>query len=323
MPPRVRQIGRELTIQAAESDGSATTTAVVATIVSALLDLETSRTASGILTPEQFAAFMVAAPADPGLPTGLRILDEACDGLRRGNLVVIAGRPGMGKTALGLQLAHQLSVVGRHPVLFATLEMRTEEIGLRLQGLMLGKSTQDLRAGRYAPGELPKVLEAIARSRFHLWDATAPTVAAAAAQIRRAVIRHGAQAVFVDHLGKMRGTRRDSRYLEVGELAQGLKATAKQLGVPIVALHQLNRDVERRDSPRPRLADLRDSGNVEEEADAILFLWTAEDRPEQKDPLLVRLYLAKNRHGQATEGAYLFQRRLGRFVEAAARSEAP
>jgi replicative DNA helicase len=227
----------------------------------------------------------------------------------------------MGKTALGIQLAHHLSVEGSHPVLFVTLEMRKEEIGLRLQGLMLGKSTKELRAGHYARGECSRVLDAIARSQFHLVDATAPTVTEVAGQIRRAVHRHRVEAVVVDHLGKMRGTRRESRYLEVGELAQTLKATAKQLGVPIVALHQLNRNVDHRDSPRPRLADLRDSGNVEEEADAIVFLWTAEERPEQKDSLPIHLYLAKNRHGETDDWAYLFHKRLGRFVEASDRAD--
>ena len=317
---RLMQVGRELTVQAAGPDGSTTTSAIVATTVSALLALETSRSASGILTPEQFAASMVQTPADPGLRTGLRILDEACDGLRRGNLVVIAGRPGMGKTALGIQIAHQMGVVDHHPVLFATLEMRIEEIWRRLHGVILGKSTQDIRAGRYEPGECARGLAILTRSQFHIWDATAPTVTEVSAQIRRAVIRHQVAVVIVDHLGKMRGTRRDNRYLEVGELAQGLKATAKQLGVPIIALHQLNRDVEHRDSPRPRLADLRDSGNVEEEADAILFLWTAEDHPERKDPLPVNLYLAKNRHGETANVVYLFQKRLGRFVEASNRA---
>jgi replicative DNA helicase len=311
---RLVRLGRELATQAAED--SRPPSEIVAATMGALLEIDHAQPEGDILTPPQVAAAMVQAPADPGLRTGLRLLDDACDGLRRGNLVVIAGRPGMGKTALGIQIAHHLSVAGPHPVLFATLEMRTEEIVLRLQGLMLGRSTRELRAGYYAHGECARVLDTIARSQFHLWDATAPTVADVAANIRRAVLRYKAEAVVVDHLGKMRGTRRDNRYLEVGELAQTLKATAKQLGIPIVALHQLNRDVERRTSPRPVLADLRDSGNVEEEADAVVFLWTGEERPEGKDPLPVHLYLAKNRHGETADQEYRFEKRRGRFTEA-------
>ncbi len=138
---------------------------------------------------------------------------------------------------------------------------------------------------------------------------------------RTAVVRHGVRVVIVDHLGRITGKRRESRYLEASEVAEELKAAALQLDVPVVALCQLNRNVEGRNSPRPLLSDLRDSGRIEEEADEILFVWTSEERPEGKDPLPVRLSLAKDRSGATGERPYLFDKSCGRFREVSMRTE--
>lgn len=314
------RLGREISRQAAETAGDATE-GIVSEAIAQLLRLQTDGRQPGIVTPRQLAADLATTLPDVGLMTGLAPLDAHADGLRPGNLVVIAGRPGMGKTALALQLAHRLGVDEGRPVLFVSLEMSAEEIGTRFLGLLADQNARDVRLHRIPPEARRAGLERLARSGFHVWDAAAPTATTVAALIRRAVVQHRIRAAFVDHLGKVRGSQRENRYLEVGEVAQTLKTTAKQLAIPIVALCQLNRLVERRNSPRPQLADLRDSGNIEEEADAVLFLWTSEERPEGKDPLPVHLYLAKNRHGETGERAYLFQKSRGRFVEQSSRAE--
>ena len=299
-------------------------TDLIASTITRLLALDLAADHETLMTPEQFMADHVLALPDDGFRTGFGWFDDVADGLRPGNLIVIAGRPGIGKTAMALQILYALSIQDKRPTLFISLEMSAREIGDRLVGLHVGQSSRAVRQRSIAPATLVHAYEQLERSGFHIWDAAAPTVGAVAAMIQRGVAQYHIQAVVVDHIGKVRGTRRESRALEVGEVAQALKATAKRFSVPVVALCQLNRQVEHRNSPRPQLADLRDSGNIEEEADAVLFLYTREERPENKDPhkpLEIELYLAKNRHGETGERGYLFFRALGQIKERTIRED--
>jgi replicative DNA helicase len=313
------RLGLELTTAAGDATAPQTETLINQTLTR-LMSLDTTG-GDAIVTPKRFADELRAAPTVPGLSTGISLIDDLCDGLRAGNLVVIAGRPAMGKTALASQITHELSLRKGLPILFCSLEMTRTEIGIRLLALETEVRAQFLRSHLGHPDRVATGLAAIEQSGFHITDEAAPTLNTIQAHLRRACTKHQVVAAVVDHIGKIQTGRRESRYLEVGEIAQGLKSSAKQLGIPVIALAQLNRLVERRNSPRPQLADLRDSGNIEEEADAVVFVWTAEERHEGKDPLEVNLYLAKNRHGETGERPYLFRKAFGRFEERRARTE--
>lgn len=312
------RLGREITGRAA-NPGEWPTPDLIAYTTTELLALEAGRRGDAVVTPDRLAGELGTFARTPGLQTGISLIDDLCDGLKPGHLVVLAGRPGLGKTAMAVQMARHLAVTQRYPLLFMSLEMMRAEIGLRLLSLETEASVEALR--QYTPSDLDQAASVLASSGFHIVDEGAPQLAAIHGHVRRAVVQHRIVVAVVDHLGKVRVGRRESRYVEVGEVAQGLKALAKQFQIPVVALCQLNRLVERRNSPRPQLADLRDSGNVEEEADAVLFLWTAEERSDGKALLPVSLTLAKNRHGPTGERAYLFQRALGRFVDQSFRPE--
>jgi replicative DNA helicase len=314
------QLAREVLASATDEAGPATSK-LIAQAYERLLALE-SGTGEGIVPPAAFAEELSSPAPQRGLDTGVSLIDDVCDGLGAGNLVVAAGRPGMGKTALSLQIARHVAFTRLRPVLFVSLEMTRQEIGYRLLSLLTGLNSRKLKTGALANDpRVQRGIEAIRASGFRIVDPAAPRLTALQAEIRRGVLKHKAVLVIVDHLGKVQVGRRESRYLEVGEIAQALKATAKQLHVPILALAQLNRLVERRNSPRPQLADLRDSGNIEEEADAVVFLWTPEERPEGRDPLPITLTLAKNRHGETGEREYLFEKAHGGFAEASRRDE--
>lgn len=307
-------------VRSARDEGGGDVQILIAGTFERLLAVEHG-TAEVIVPPERLAEELTQTEHTDGIPTGISLIDDHLDGLQAGHLVVLAGRPGLGKTALAVQVAHHVALVGCRPILFCSLEMTRREIGLRLLSLRTQTDTRALRSGAMQRPDVQSGIAAIRRSGFHVLDEGAPQLAALQASIRRGVARHRAALIVVDHIGKVQVGRRESRYLEIGEIAQGLKATAKQLRVPILALAQLNRLVERRNSPRPQLSDLRDSGNVEEEADAVLFLWTAEERHENRNPLPIKLFLAKNRHGDTGECEYRFEKSHGKIVLPARREE--
>jgi replicative DNA helicase len=156
-------------------------------------------------------------------------------------------------------------------------------------------------------------LERLARGGLLLSEASAPSLAALLGQMRAARATHGIRLAVVDHIGKVTGGRKESRTLEVGDVARGLKAVAKDLRIPVLALCQLNRAVEGRNVKRPVLADLRESGEIEQEADAVAFLWTAEENAHRLAEVPMVLTLAKNRHGAPGEAKLAFDRPRLRF----------
>ena len=276
-----------------------------------------------IEAPELFNGAKDAA--EEPIPSGLPLLDDLFDGFTPGHLTVLAGRPGMGKTALACQLSHRLTRHDRVPVLFLSLEMPAKEIGARLLSIESGVNSRHIQRGTAPdPARIAQARATLAASPFHIQRARTRQLSDVLTLIRTVVAKHHVRIVFLDHIGKVAikaAGRRESRYQEISEVCEELKAAAMQLNVPIVALAQLNRGVEGRNSPRPRLSDLRDSGRIEEEADEVLFLWTAEERSEGKDPLPVKLTLAKDRNGATGEREYLFHKSNGKLVEVSRREE--
>ncbi len=217
-----------------------------------------------------------------GLPTGIDKLDEMTAGLKGGELIIIAGRPGMGKTAFALNVAMHACQERTVPVVVFSLEMRKEELARRV---LCGEARVDggrLRTGQLSGNDCTRLINAAGpTSELPIWidDTAALTVTELRGKARRLRAEHGLGLVVVDYLQLMRsGSKNDSREQEISEISRSLKALSKELDVPVIALSQLNRGVETRPGKdkRPQLADLRESGAIEQDADVIMFVY----RPE-------------------------------------------
>jgi replicative DNA helicase len=234
-----------------------------------------------------------------GLPTGFIDLDRQLGGMRAGQLIVLGARPSMGKSALALDIALTVAEAGR-PVLFVSAEMGRHEIGTRL--LARGGVASD----RLLSGQLDALdFERMERRRVRLADvplqiddSPGTTLLAIRSKARRLAARDGLGLVVVDYLQLVTGEgRRERRELEVAEVSRGLKSLARELGVPVLALAQLNRAVELRTNKRPLLADLRESGQLEQDADVVLLLHRAAMYDLEADPGAAEVIVAKHRNG--------------------------
>ena len=231
-----------------------------------------------------------------GISTGLRDLDEKMGGLQSSDLIVLAGRPAMGKTALGTNIAYHVArnykaehqadgtvkVLDGGVVAFFSLEMSSEQLATRIIAEQSGISSERIRRGKINEDEFQRIVE-VSRDLQSLplyIDATGGlTIAQVAARARRLKRQRGLGLVVVDYLQLLAGSQRraaEGRVQEVSEITVGLKALAKELNVPIIALSQLSRQVENRDDKRPQLADLRESGSIEQDADVVLFIFREE-----------------------------------------------
>lgn len=271
------------------------------------------------VVPEALAALDDAER--PGVATGLHDLDDvSAGGLRGGQLVVLAARPSMGKTALagGIALAAAKAGIG---VLFASLEQPKAEIVYRLLATETGIPFGAIRSRKLDDDDRERLAEAaggLMRLTMYLDDTTPRRASEIAALARLRKRQHGIGVVVVDYLQLVAPEdRRVPREQQVAETARILKAMARQLEVPVLALAQLNRAVEARENKRPMLSDLRESGAIEQDADLVLFL----DRPGQRDARAdvgeAKLFVAKNRNGRTGEIPLVFQPDRMRFVSAA------
>jgi replicative DNA helicase len=239
-----------------------------------------------------------------GISTGLRDLDEKMGGLQSSDLIILAGRPAMGKTALGTNIAYHVAraykaehqtdgsvkVMDGGVVAFFSLEMSSEQLATRIIAEQSGVSSERIRRGKISEDEFHRIVE-VSRELQSLplyIDATGGlTIAQLAARARRLKRQRGLGLVLVDYLQLLTGSSRraaEGRVQEVSEITVGLKALAKELNVPIIALSQLSRQVENRDDKRPQLADLRESGSIEQDADVVLFIYRDEYYLARKEP---------------------------------------
>lgn len=253
-----------------------------------------------------------------GEPTGFYAYDDITCGLVPSELIVVAGRPGMGKTTLGMCMAEHLAVVERRPVLFVSLEMSRGELTHRIMCSRAGVNSLKLRRGRCNAGELANLQEAGAAIRdapLFVDDSPGMSILELRARVRMAKRRHGIVAAFVDYLQLMAG-RGDTRQEEVAAISRGLKALAKELQIPVVALAQLNRKPDDRSDGRPRMSDLRESGAIEQDADVIALLhrdsyYTPDDQSKQHDAEVI---IAKQRNGPTGKINLHFDRACTRFA---------
>ena len=240
-----------------------------------------------------------------GLPTGFVDLDRMTHGLQPGNLVIVAGRPGMGKTSLALNMAVHVAQDEKKVAGFFSLEMSQREIAMRVLCSGTDIPFHKLRSGRLSGPDWKRLLQARKDSestRLFVDDSANPSLLEVASKARRLKAQGGLALLVVDYLQLMNaGGRYENRNLEIGAITRGLKQLAKELEVPVVALSQLSRLPERRGKDhRPQLADLRESGNIEQDADVVMFVYREEVyEPDNLDVEgMAELIIAKHRNGE-------------------------
>lgn len=257
-----------------------------------------------------------------GLMTGFEDLDRLTGGLQPGSLNILAARPSMGKTALALNIARNVAVKSDLPVLVFSMEMGAEQLVQRMLGSEARVNIQDLRTGSFANEDWEKLTSAAGRltkAPIFMDDSSILTTTEMRARCRRFKARYNSLAlVVVDYLQLMSMSRRiDSKQQEVAEISRALKAIARELEVPVLAISQLSRAVETRNDKRPQLSDLRDSGAIEQDADLVALLYRgayyAKDvPPDQQDDSAV-LDIAKHRNGPTGVVHLMFLRQHTRF----------
>jgi replicative DNA helicase len=252
-----------------------------------------------------------------GIPTGCPELDHLTNGLQDADLIVIAGRPGMGKTAFALDLARHVALVQDLSVVLFSLEMSTRQLGQRLLSQQAGVDLQQLRAGRLTKEEWARLNQAVddfERAPLILDDTPCLTPSQLRARCRMLYRSNNIDLVIIDYLQLMSGGERfESRVQEVGHITRQLKLLARELNVPIVATAQLSRAVEQRQDKRPLLADLRESGAIEQDADLVVFLYRPAVYMDSTDPQRAELILAKQRSGPTGVIDLHFQDTLASF----------
>ncbi len=228
-----------------------------------------------------------------GVPTGLTDLDDRLGGLHRSDLIIIAGRPSMGKTALATNIAFnaakKLQDDGKKSsIAFFSLEMSSEQLSTRILAEQSRIKSNDIRRGRISEEQFDKFIETskdISELPLYIDETPAISIAALSNRARRIKRLYGLDMVVIDYIQLMRASNfKDGRVQEISEITQGLKALAKELSVPVVALSQLSRAVEARDDKKPQLADLRESGSIEQDADVVMFVYREAYYLERKEP---------------------------------------
>lgn len=258
-----------------------------------------------------------------GIATGFTPLDKMTAGFQPGDMIIIAARPSMGKTAFSLNLALNASLHGQKNIAFFSVEMGKEQLMMRMLATEARVNMSDLRVGRIKDNDWPRLIDKASKlgeARLFIDDTSGISPQEIRSKARRLKQQHGLDMILVDYLQIMKlRTRIESREREVAEISRSLKAIAKELEVPVVALAQLNRGVEGRtgEARKPVLSDLRESGSIEQDADLIMMLYREEyyepDNPEIKGQadLLVR----KHRNGPVGELKLRWEAQYGRFSE--------
>jgi replicative DNA helicase len=254
-----------------------------------------------------------------GIPSGLKKLDELTSGFQAGDLVVLAARPSMGKTALALNIVAHAAELGM-TVGFFSLEMAAEQLTLRLLSSESGIAHHNIRNATISSQEwieLTNVAARLAERKIFIDDTAMLSITDLRTKARKLKIEQQLQLLVVDYLQLLQSTRRyENRHQEVSEISRSLKALAKELGIPIVALSQLSRAVDGRMDKRPILSDLRESGAIEQDADVIMFLYRdVVYNPETEHPSVAELIIGKQRNGPTGTLYLQFARDLTKFQD--------
>ena len=278
-----------------------------------------------------------------GVPTGLRDIDDKLGGLHQSDLIIIAGRPSMGKTSLATNIAfnaaQKLQESGKKSsIAFFSLEMSSEQLSTRIISEQARISSNDIRRGRISDEQFDKFLETsknISELPLYIDETPAISIAAMSNRARRIKRLFGLDMIVVDYIQLMRGTtfNKDGRVQEISQITQGLKAIAKELAIPVVALSQLSRQVEQRDDHKPQLSDLRESGSIEQDADVVMFVYREGYYLQRKEPReatvehaewqakmnevahLAEILIGKQRHGPIGKVTLEFEERFTKFKD--------
>lgn len=256
-----------------------------------------------------------------GVPTGFKDLDAMLAGLQRSDLFILAGRPSMGKTALALNLAHNVSIKAGEPVLLFSLEMSKEQLVDRLLAMESGVDAWALRTGNLSDTDFEKIGHAmgtLSEAQMFIDDTPGITVSDLRTKARREAHRRPIGLIIVDYLQLMSGGSKfggdGNRVQEISEISRGLKGIARELNVPLIALSQLSRSVESRSPQIPQLADLRESGSIEQDADVVAFLYREEYyNAESERKGITDVFIKKHRNGPTGQVELYFDRERQRF----------
>jgi replicative DNA helicase len=283
-----------------------------------------------------------------GISTGLRDLDQKLGGLHNSDLLILAARPSMGKTALAVNIAFNAAELyartgGKQGAItgFFSLEMSSDQLATRILADQSGISGDSLRKGNIHENDFRRFVEAsqkLSQVPLYIDDTPALTIGAIRTRARRLKRQHGLNLLVIDYLQLLRGTgsrqSETNRVIEISEITRGLKAIAKELQIPVLALSQLSRAVENREDKRPQLADLRESGSIEQDSDVVMFIYREEyylsrTQPDMEDAEkfakwqekmdkahnIAEILIAKQRHGPIGNVHLYFDGNLTRFAD--------
>lgn len=268
-----------------------------------------------------------------GLSSGFPDLDKMNGGFKGGEMIVIAGRPSMGKTALAMNIAEHVAVELKEPVGIFSLEMSGVSLTTRAICSNGRVNNRSLRDGFLAERDFGKLTTAsgkIANSKLHIDDAAGLSIMQLRAKARRMYQQHGIKLFVIDYLQLLnaKGAKFDNRQQEIAQISNGIKALAKELNVPVIVLAQLNRELEKDKNRKPRLSDLRESGAIEQDADLVGLLYKpereeTEDEPDETDALPVNLLIAKQRNGPTGDVFLTFLKSYTRYESRSKVSDVP
>lgn len=262
-----------------------------------------------------------------GVPTGFAKLDEYTSGFQPSDMIVIAARPSVGKTAFALNVCAHTAIRQDKSVLLFSLEMSKEQLVQRLLCMEGQIDSRRLRTGFLAQSEFPKLTAAadkLSRASIFIDDTPNISVLDLRSKARRHAAAHGVDLIIIDYLQLMSSARRaESRQVEIAEISRSIKGLARELQIPVVALSQLSREAEKDDTGMPKLAHLRESGAIEQDADVVIMLSRPPTHEREQNPSLIILNLAKQRNGPTGKFELLFERHIQQFRNLTGDTSAP
>tara|TARA_B100001964_G_scaffold98689_1_gene110255 strand:+ start:15 stop:1343 length:1329 start_codon:yes stop_codon:yes gene_type:complete len=251
-----------------------------------------------------------------GIPTGFTSLDEITCGLQKGELIVVAARPSMGKTSFMLNIAENVGMNSKIPVLIFSMEMSAIQIAKNMLCSTAEVDAHLMRTGMMSDNDflrIPTAMGNLSESPISIDDTPGLSLLEIRAKSRRFKSQKGIQLIIIDYLQLMEGKNTENRQQEITSISRGIKALARELDVPVVAISQLNRSVEQREGHRPRMSDLRESGSIEQDADVVMLLHRDDYYDPNKNPGLVELNVVKQRNGPTGKINLKFAKNMLRF----------
>jgi replicative DNA helicase len=251
-----------------------------------------------------------------GIPTGFIELDEKICGLQKGELIIIAARPSMGKTSLALNIADHVGANLKNPMLFFSMELSAQQISQNMLCSTVRIDTNLMRTGKISDNDWSKLslaMEELSKSEIFIDDTPKLSFLEIRAKAKRLKLQHDIQLVIIDYLQLIEARRTENRKQEISDITRNLKALAMELNVPVIAVSQLDRSVETREGHTPRISDMRESGSIEQDADVIILLHREDYYDSTKRQGEVELNIAKQKNGPTGKTTLAFHQRFLRF----------